>query len=59
MLSPESRRVVVITGANEGIGYHMLTSLIEGGYRVAGLDINGEHIQSLQKKPRTSAPFRV
>lgn len=49
MPSPESGRVV-ITGANEGIGYHMLTSLLEGGYRVAGLDINGEHIQSLQQK---------
>lgn len=45
-----SRRAVLITGVNEGIGYHMLTSLVEGGYRVAGLDINGEHIQSLQKK---------
>ncbi|WP_338728840.1 SDR family NAD(P)-dependent oxidoreductase [Haladaptatus sp. DJG-WS-42] len=42
-------RIVVITGANEGIGYHMLTSLLESGYRVAGLDINGEHILSLQK----------
>ncbi|WP_336359379.1 SDR family NAD(P)-dependent oxidoreductase [Haladaptatus sp. ZSTT2] len=42
-------RIVVITGANEGIGYHMLTSLLERGYRVAGLDINGEHISALQK----------
>ena len=50
MPSPESRRVVVITGANEGIGYHMLTSLIEGDYRVVGLDIDGENVQSLQKK---------
>lgn len=41
-------RLVAITGANEGIGYHMLTSLVEDGYRVAGLDINGEHIESLQ-----------
>lgn len=48
MSSSESRRVVLITGANEGIGYHMLTSLIEDGYRVAGLDINGENLQSLQ-----------
>ncbi|MFC6785119.1 SDR family NAD(P)-dependent oxidoreductase [Halobaculum halobium] len=41
-------RTVVITGANEGIGYHLLTSLVEDGYRVAGLDINGEHIEPLQ-----------
>jgi NADP-dependent 3-hydroxy acid dehydrogenase YdfG len=50
MPSPESRRVVVITGANEGIGCHMLASLIEDGYRVAGLDAHGEHIQSLQNE---------
>lgn len=49
MSSSTERRVVVITGANEGIGYHMLTTLFEKGYRVAGLDINGEHIQSLQE----------
>lgn len=42
-------QVVVITGANEGIGYHMLASLLEDGYRVAGLDIEGEHIESLQQ----------
>lgn len=57
MPSPESRRVVVITGANEGIGYHLLTSLLEGGYRVAGLDINGEHIQSVQNKHPERARF--
>lgn len=49
MESSEDGRVVVITGANEGIGYHILTSLVERGYRVAGLDINGDHLQSLQK----------
>jgi NAD(P)-dependent dehydrogenase (short-subunit alcohol dehydrogenase family) len=50
MSSAETGRVVVITGANEGIGYHMLASLIEDGYRVAGLDIHGEHVQSLQNE---------
>jgi NAD(P)-dependent dehydrogenase (short-subunit alcohol dehydrogenase family) len=55
MQSPESEQVVVITGANEGIGYHMLTALVKNGYRVAGLDINGKHIQSL----RETHPERV
>lgn len=41
MSSSEGSRIVVITGANEGIGYHMLVSLVKDGYRVAGLDING------------------
>ncbi|WP_227354370.1 SDR family oxidoreductase [Haladaptatus salinisoli] len=54
MQSPGKKRVVV-TGANEGIGYHMLTALLEDGYRVAGLDINGEHVQSL----RETHPERV
>ena len=42
-------RVVVVTGANEGIGYHMLAALLEAGYRVAGLDIDGDRLRSLQE----------
>lgn len=49
MSSSMEGRVVVITGANEEIGYHMLTALSEKEYRVTGLDINGENIQSLQE----------
>ena len=49
MEMPERHRTVVITGANEGIGYHMLTSLLEDGYRVAGLDVEGAHIESLRE----------
>lgn len=49
MNSSENRRVVVITGANEGIGYGMLTALVENGYRVAGLDVRGDAIESLQE----------
>ncbi|WP_458209968.1 SDR family NAD(P)-dependent oxidoreductase [Haladaptatus sp. NG-SE-30] len=48
-MGSSEERNVVITGANEGIGYHMLTALRTRGYRVAGLDINGEHIRSLQE----------
>ncbi|TQQ79334.1 SDR family NAD(P)-dependent oxidoreductase [Halonotius terrestris] len=49
MNSSEERRVVVLTGANEGIGYGMLTALVENGYRVAGLDVRGDAIESLQE----------
>ncbi|WP_083867318.1 SDR family NAD(P)-dependent oxidoreductase [Natrialba taiwanensis] len=45
----ESNRVVVVTGANEGIGYHMLTSLVADGYRVAGLDSTVANLESLQE----------
>lgn len=48
MVVPEKTRVVVITGPNEGIGYHMLTALLEDDYRVAGLDINGENVRPLR-----------
>lgn len=57
MSQSEGPRIVVITGANEGIGYHMLTSLVEDGYRVAGLDINGEHIESLENDHPTRVRF--
>jgi len=49
MQPPEGKRVVV-TGANEGIGYHMLTALLERGHRVAGLDIDGENVRALQER---------
>lgn len=49
MQPTEDARVVVVTGANEGIGYHVLATLVENGYRVAGLDVNGEAIESLQE----------
>lgn len=53
MQSSKSDRVVVITGANEGIGYHMLTALVADGYRVAGLDSTGANLKSLQEtKPK-------
>lgn len=55
METSEDRRVVVITGANEGIGYHMLAALLEDGYHVAGLDVAGEQIEAL----RESHPDRV
>jgi NAD(P)-dependent dehydrogenase (short-subunit alcohol dehydrogenase family) len=54
-MTADESRVVVITGANEGIGYHMLTSLLEDGYRVAGFDIDGEHLRAL----RETHPERV
>lgn len=49
MQSPESGRVTVLTGANEGIGYNMFSALIENGYRLAGLDVNGDAIESLEE----------
>ncbi|ELZ33869.1 short-chain dehydrogenase/reductase SDR [Halogeometricum pallidum JCM 14848] len=49
MQSSADARVVVLTGANEGIGYHMLAALLGNGYRVAGLDVNGDAIESLRE----------
>lgn len=55
--SSTDRRVVVLTGANEGIGYGMLTRLVENGYRVAGLDVNGENIESLRESNPDSVRY--
>lgn len=48
MPSTSTGQVVVLTGANQGIGYHMLRALIEDGYRVAGLDIDGDNIRAIR-----------
>ncbi len=40
--------VVIITGANNGIGFHLTASLLKEGYRVAVLDLSGENLIPLQ-----------
>lgn len=47
--SPDGR-VVVLTGANEGIGYHMLTTLVGDGYRVGALDIEGANVRAVRDR---------
>jgi len=49
MPSRTKDRVVLITGANEGIGYQMLTTLVEDGYRCAGVDVHGENLEPRQR----------
>jgi NAD(P)-dependent dehydrogenase (short-subunit alcohol dehydrogenase family) len=49
-MNPSERSGVVVTGANEGIGYHMLTALLETGYRVAALDVDGGHVRPLRER---------
>ena len=48
MGSSEAGRVVVITGANEGIGHGMAAALLDDGYRVAGFDVDGTNLGSLE-----------
>ncbi|MFD1646249.1 SDR family NAD(P)-dependent oxidoreductase [Haloarchaeobius litoreus] len=55
MVSTDADRVVVLTGANEGIGHHMAATLAGDGYRVAGLDVNVENLRPL----RDQYPDRV
>jgi NAD(P)-dependent dehydrogenase (short-subunit alcohol dehydrogenase family) len=42
-----SSYVVLITGANNGIGLHLAENLVINGYRVAGFDLSGENLASL------------
>lgn len=48
MATSSGERVVVLTGANEGIGYHMVTALSDAGYRVAALDIEVDAIRAIR-----------
>ncbi|WP_439027163.1 SDR family NAD(P)-dependent oxidoreductase [Haloarchaeobius sp. DT45] len=49
MSSSADRTVVVVTGANEGIGHHMVRTLLDDGYRVAGLDVDVTNLRPLQE----------
>lgn len=40
--------IIVVTGANNGIGFHMSKTLLEDGYYVAALDISGENLTPLK-----------
>lgn len=41
---------IIITGANEGIGYHMSEALLEAGHQVGVLDINTSNLDVLIEK---------
>lgn len=55
MPASSTDRVVVLTGANRGIGHAMLSALVDDGYRVAGLDLDGDDVRAVQDR----APDRV
>lgn len=40
--------VVVITGGNNGLGYHMSVNLLKEKYRVSVFDLSGENMSALQ-----------
>ncbi len=42
------KNIVIVTGANNGIGFYMTQTLLEDGYYVAALDIADENLASLQ-----------
>lgn len=48
MTTTSTGRVVVLTGVNQGIGYHMLRTLVGDGYRVAGLDIDVDDVRAVR-----------
>ncbi|WP_435333627.1 SDR family NAD(P)-dependent oxidoreductase [Haloarchaeobius sp. TZWWS8] len=50
-------KVVVVTGANEGIGHHMVRALLDDGYRVAGLDVDVTNLRTLQDSHPDSLRF--
>lgn len=55
-MAPRSgERVIVLTGAKGGIGYHRLSAAVEDRYRIADLDIEVKTIQQV----RDRSPARV
>ncbi|WP_435358557.1 SDR family NAD(P)-dependent oxidoreductase [Haloarchaeobius sp. DFWS5] len=40
-------RTVVVTGSNRGIGHHVASTLVDNGYLVACLDIEGDNVELL------------
>lgn len=42
------KTVVIVSGAGNGIGYHMTVTLLADGYYVAALDISEENLRPLQ-----------
>lgn len=42
------KSVVIVTGADNGIGFYLTKTLLEDGYHVAAIDISGENITPLQ-----------
>lgn len=46
-MSRSDPKRIVVTGANGGIGRPMCARLLEDGYRVAGLDLNGDRLEQL------------
>lgn len=46
--TPKKTPVVIITGANQGIGFHMAVSLLKERYRVAAIDLSTENLMALQ-----------
>ena len=51
-------RVVVVTGANNGIGLAMTQSLVDMGDRVAALDLSIENLQSLMPEEERLRAYR-
>jgi NAD(P)-dependent dehydrogenase (short-subunit alcohol dehydrogenase family) len=51
------KRVVIITGGNEGIGFHMSQGLVESGYYVAILDISNSNIAPIVEVNRERMMF--
>lgn len=57
MASTPDGRVVVLTGANQGIGSHLLQALVDDGYRVAALDVEGDQIQKVSDRSPDQVQF--
>ena len=57
MSASEDPRVVVVTGANGGIGLNLARALLEEGRRVACLDLDGSNVRRLEENFRGTVRY--
>ncbi len=48
---------IIITGANEGIGYYMIEKLLADGNRVSVLDIETQNLANLKNQYNSNLIF--
>lgn len=48
---------MIVTGANSGIGFHLVSTLLSEGHHVAVLDLRGDHLTPLQEAHRGRLTF--
>jgi NAD(P)-dependent dehydrogenase (short-subunit alcohol dehydrogenase family) len=58
LASNHGRRVAIVTGAGGGIGSAIAERLLQGGFAVAAIDLDGDRLARLEDRLREAGPLR-